>query len=329
MIRIAISLLLAFLILPACKAQTKRALLIGISNYDTKHTLWNPIHGTNDVALLKTALMHNGMTDITELRDSHATYGAICSAFSNLINATTPGDIIYIHLSGHGQPVEDYDGDEKGKDKWDEAFIPYDAPKRYSKGMYEGEHHFTDDVLNRYIEKLRFKAGSKGMIYFSIDACHSGDSYRDEGDNDSNLQDSQYDTISPEAFHESDVPTWSTCNRGSAEGFSRHGKIYSASEAIVQEFILLKQNSRQSPLVMMESCLSTQRSYEIKLRMQGKDFYCGPLSLTIYKTLMNGRNLLTHNADWVKYIKTAFTNVIPGNNPQRLVIETTEHRLCR
>lgn len=157
----------AFAILNGGGAQTRRALLIGISAYDTQQTQWNPIHGTNDVALLRTALRHCGVTDISELRDAEATYKGVCLAMEKLISRTCPGDIVYVHMSGHGQPVEDYDGDEVGKDSWDEAFVPYDAPRTYDKGRYEGERHLTDDKLNRYIEKLRSRAGAKGMVIVS------------------------------------------------------------------------------------------------------------------------------------------------------------------
>jgi hypothetical protein len=70
------------------------------------------------------------------------------------------GDTIYIHLSGHGQPVEDYDFDEP--DGWDESFIPYDAHMVYNKYIYDGRKHLTDDVLHQYYELLRKKIGSLG-----------------------------------------------------------------------------------------------------------------------------------------------------------------------
>lgn len=53
------------------------------------------------------------------------------------------GDIIYIHFSCHGQPVEDIDGDED--DDWDEAIVACDAKKEYLKGVYTGESHIIDD----------------------------------------------------------------------------------------------------------------------------------------------------------------------------------------
>lgn len=138
----------AFAILYGGGAQTRRALLIGISAYDTQQTQWNPIHGTNDVALLRTALRHCGVTDISELRDAGATY--------------------------------------------------------------------------------------KGV------------------------------------------------------------------------------------------CLATQRSYELRLLLRGKDFYCGPLSYIIYKVLRGSSKMLSSDASWVRQVKRRFASALPANNPQRLVIETTQ-----
>ena len=68
----------------------------------------------------------------------------------------TSGDIIYLHFSCHGQPIEDIDGDED--DGWDEALIPFDAKKKYQKGTYTGENHITDDELNSYLKRLTLES---------------------------------------------------------------------------------------------------------------------------------------------------------------------------
>ena len=140
------------------------ALLIGISKYSPKYN-WNAISGTNDVDLIKGML--KGFS-IRELRNEKATYNKIAKEFERLIQQSQPADNVYIHFSGHGQPVEDYDGDET--DGWDEAFVPYDAGDKYIAGVYEGGKHFLDDTLNGYLERLRTKLGPSGNIYVVIDA---------------------------------------------------------------------------------------------------------------------------------------------------------------
>lgn len=331
MMRYVITVILALMMATGCGAQRKRALLVGISNYDKARTQWNSIHGANDVAMMRVALRKQGFSDITELRNGDATFKAICSALDRLIVETAAGDMVYVHMSGHGQPVEDYDGDEKGKDGWDESFVPYDAPRVYRKGVYEGERHLTDDIINGYVERMRLRCGSEGMVLVSIDACHAGDSYRGDDTEDSisadrvgysmSADDAKYIIAAGTLIDE--MPEWSTVSRGSAEGFSRSGKAYSASNVTVSEMNIIKQIRKKADVVIMESCLSTQRSYELKLQLKGRDFFCGPLSYVIYKVLMDGKTNLTKDAGWVMRMKDEYRKVLPKNNPQKLVIETS------
>ena len=131
------------------QAQNKRALLVGLSHYE-KTTGWNDIHGTNDIDLIKSKL--KGFS-IKELRNSSATYDNIISELKSLERESKEGDTVYIHLSGHGQPVEDYNGDEL--DGWDESFIPFDAHMIYNKLTYDGSKHLTDDILHKHYELLQ------------------------------------------------------------------------------------------------------------------------------------------------------------------------------
>ena len=176
-------LLAAIMLFSCMQAQSKRALLIGISNY-SKYDYppdheWDNIHGANDVRLLVPTLTKQGFT-IDTLTNAEATAVNIRKRLENLEKTAEPGDMVYIHLSGHGQPVEDADKDEK--DGWDEAFIPVDAQKRYVKGKYEGENHILDDELNVIFSKIRKKIGPKGFVYVIVDACHAGTSSRGTDD---------------------------------------------------------------------------------------------------------------------------------------------------
>lgn len=132
-----------FIILLVCsfffrlQAQEKRALLVGISKYDTALTgyQWNNINGANDVKLLAPILKAKGFK-VTTLTDEKATHKNIIEGINKLIATSRKGDIIYFHFSGHGQPVEDISGDEV--DGWDEAIIPVDARKVYKKVFMKG-----------------------------------------------------------------------------------------------------------------------------------------------------------------------------------------------
>ena len=81
-----------------------RALLIGISEYSPKYQ-WNSISGTNDIDLIKGVLKD---FSIKELRNKNATFANITKELERLIAQSNPNDVVYIHFSGHGQPIEDY-----------------------------------------------------------------------------------------------------------------------------------------------------------------------------------------------------------------------------
>lgn len=178
--------IIAILIFFSCaiNAQEKRALLIGIGNYPSEYG-WNKIHGQNDVELIRQTLNKQGFCDenISVLIDAEATYSNIMAAFQSLLEISNKNDVIYLQFSGHGQRITDLDGDEV-EDGFDEAWIPYDAHKSYIKGVYEGEKHITDDFLNEYLTKLRFKVSNSGKIIVISDACHSGSGSRGLGNGD-------------------------------------------------------------------------------------------------------------------------------------------------
>ena len=321
--RFNIILIAIFLVSLCSYAQTRRALLVGISEYNTQQTNWSSIHGANDVALMNKALVG---FKVTKLTNSAATYDNITKALNTLIQQTKVGDIIYLHFSGHGQPFEDLDGDED--DGWDEAFVPYDAQMNYKKGVYEGKNHLTDDKLHGYIEQLRKKAGKSGIVYVSIDACHSGESYRGDvfEDEDGCIIDDDFISslnLIPDETDDEDY------ERGSSSGFSMDNKIYAVSRSSAKVHGRIKAAANMSKIVMMEACLSTEKSKELKLTIAGKDgkrsnFYCGPLSYSIYKVLTQSNQRLTTDSSWIASVRSVFEKVRQSNNQQQLVIETSE-----
>ena len=162
------------------EAKTRRAVVIGLGEQLDKS--WSKINGDKDVPLVVSMLKSNGFSDITTLINAKATKAGIVVAFNSLINRSGKGDIVYIHFSGHGQMMTDMNGDEK--DGFDEAWIPYDAYLSYCPSD-RGEKHFSDDEISQYLTRLRAKIGADGTIAVVVDACHSGDSTRDLGENDS------------------------------------------------------------------------------------------------------------------------------------------------
>lgn len=176
MIRHLFLLLITILTLPSAGSATpaRRALVIGLG--EQQDPAWARINGDKDVPLITGMLRANGFSHITTLVNSRASKNAIVNAMNTLVNDSRPGDIVYIHFSGHGQRMTDLDGDED--DGWDEAWIPYDACLAYGPGD-RGEKHLSDDEIAVILGRLRRKVGAEGTIAVVVDACHSGQSTRD------------------------------------------------------------------------------------------------------------------------------------------------------
>ncbi|WP_434684725.1 caspase family protein [Pseudanabaena minima] len=103
--------------------QHKRALLIGINQYDAKEETqnfattttngWLPLHGcVNDVELQKELLIHRfgfAPQDIVTLTDREATRSNIADAIAtHLVAQTLPNDLVIVHFSGHGSRLGNY-----------------------------------------------------------------------------------------------------------------------------------------------------------------------------------------------------------------------------
>lgn len=248
-------------------AQTKRALVIGISEYPQNiDNSWSTIHGTNDTELIVPILKEQGFKT-TKVCNKDATARRIRREIAKLIESCGRGDFIYLHFSGHGQPFEDLNGDED--DGWDESIIPYDAQKVYVKGKYEGINHIIDDELHSYFQKLMSKVGSSGLVCVVIDACHAGNTYMgDEEDEE-------------ETFF-----------RGTKKGFSPNIKDYHPRINAKGSFQIAKKVD-QGDIIVLEACRSYQSNYEIK--QNGK--YYGPLSY--YVGMVLAKQKLTANTSWI------------------------------
>ena len=255
--------------------QSKRALLVGISNYPSvDDNSWDTINGTNDIHLIAKTLKNSGYS-INELSNDEATFEAIRKALSSLASNCNKGDIVYIHFSCHGQPFEDLDGDED--DGWDESIIPYNAPMSYVKGVYEGEHHLTDDMLSNYFNSIRKAVGPSGFVCVVVDACHAGGSSR--GDEDEELY----------------------C-RGTKKGFSPNGKQY-RPPINTQGSFHIKTEKGLSNITILEACRAYQSNHEIK---QNGNYY-GPLSYYVNVVLSSGLYSIS-DLQWVQKVREFMEN---------------------
>ena len=246
-----------FLCAFSAQCQTKRAFLVGISEYTNltqpSDDVWSNIHGANDVELLSQTLKKQEFI-IKKLINKAATANNIRKSLTSFSKKCKLGDIVYLHFSCHGQPFEDYDGDEN--DGWDEALVPCDALKVYMTGKYTGENHITDDELNNYLKTIRNRVGPKGFVYVVIDACHAGSSYRGDENEDSVII------------------------RGTDKGFSKSNKQY-APRIDKRGKIKVEKSVNMANICIIEACRSYQVNSEI--RVDGK--YYGSLSYYVNKAL--------------------------------------------
>ena len=166
-------------VLASYSEAANRALLIGIGEYDQMATGWGRIHGDADVALLKPLLAKRGFTDIVTLTNAEAKKADIVYALRQLAARCKPGDKVYFHFSGHGQPISDENRDEANGKQFDESIIPYDACRdtRKMKGKYVGQFHLIDDELCPLLDRIKKAIGSKGEMFVAVDAC-SARAYR-------------------------------------------------------------------------------------------------------------------------------------------------------
>lgn len=161
---------------------TNRALVVGIGLYDRTKTGWNVIHGDNDAALLLPLLQKRGFSDIVSLVNENATKSKIVAELTSIAQRCEPGDKVYFHFSGHGQPIRDDNRDEGSQKKYDESIIPYDACRdtRKMNGTYHGQYHLIDDELNPLLDAIKKKLGSGGELFVAVDACFSKGIQKDE-----------------------------------------------------------------------------------------------------------------------------------------------------
>lgn len=293
-IKTSIIAIVAFLIGgQTINAETKRALLVGISDYgnvDEDPNKWANISGANDITLLTPAFKAQGFS-VTSLVDSEATHAGITNALEKLAKESKKGDLVYIHFSMHGQPYEDLNGDEE--DGWDEALIPVDAEMLYAEGVYEGNNHLLDDELEVYFNNIRCKLGLEGQLVVILDACHSGTASR--GGDDDHI-------------------------RGTKIGFTRSGKDYTPDRTQeTNDYFTVASAKDQSPVTFIEACRSYQVNREVR-DVETNTWY-GSLSFYIAQTMKDNKTV--GSEEWVEAIKTGMANN-RRLRKQNVVIEKSE-----
>ena len=123
-------LLLSSFLLTAFKVHAEKyALIVALSHFANPdfHTL----HCTNDVPFVQASLEKQGFKkeNIFVLTDSLATKAAVVKAINTLTEKCNPGDIVWIHMTTHGQLLQDFYG--YAADGYAKALVMYDSPHKY------------------------------------------------------------------------------------------------------------------------------------------------------------------------------------------------------
>ena len=218
------------------------------------------------MALLESKLKSKGFK-VTKLVDRKATKRNIISALENLVSSSASGDVVYLHFSGHGQLIQDMNGDENGD--FDQSFVCYDAcfsPNYKVAGQsYRGQNHLIDDELFPYLDSLKRKVSTGGQVVVIFDTCYSEGADRGETGDDPNPN--------------SEVE-WTTTTRGTDYEF----QVNKSSETYL---CTIKHPGNYSngggAITIISACESDKRNYECKAKYSGKKY--GSLSYCISKML--------------------------------------------
>ncbi|MAM62274.1 MAG: hypothetical protein CMH11_12350 [Maritimibacter sp.] len=172
-----ITLCLAVWLGPALARAEVSALLVGVGDYAEGSGIDDLKGPPNDVRLLGEALASRGVRDITVLADhtegaARPTRAAILAALSERAGHVGPGDLVYVHLSGHGSRQKDLNGDET--DGQDEVFLPADATNRAREtGLFVNA--ITDDEIGAALDAIRATGAD---VWLVMDSCNSGTGLR-------------------------------------------------------------------------------------------------------------------------------------------------------
>ncbi|WP_435138548.1 caspase family protein [Pseudopelagicola sp. nBUS_19] len=158
-----------------------RALLVGVSDYDKGTGIADLRGPKNDVLLMQDVLKQRGATDVVIVADGvegagQPTLAGIEAGFAQITAQAETGDLIYIHLSGHGTRQHDLEGDET--DGLDEVFLPSNVTG-VKNGGRTIPNALTDDRIGALVAGIRAKGAD---VWLVMDSCHSGSGMRNISD---------------------------------------------------------------------------------------------------------------------------------------------------
>ena len=171
------SILLAFIQFD-CDAQTKKALIVAIANFDDIG--WPSLGSMNDYEILNTTFQKQGFEkqNITLLSGDKTSKADVVAGINKFTASLNSGDVVIVEFSTHGVQVQDMSGDEV--DGLDEAIVCKNSPRKIDDSNIKNikQDFLLDDEMGEIVNDMRLKIGSKGDLLFLMDFCHSGSSTR-------------------------------------------------------------------------------------------------------------------------------------------------------
>ena len=151
---------------------TKHALIVAVSEYKQKDDI-SELASDKDALILNQLLLDMGFAkeNILSIGKKQATRSGIINKWNELHSRVKPGDVVYIHYSGHGSQVIDLNGDEE--DGLDEVWVTYDAVYDTEKELLDPQSVLIDDDIEQLKYSIRKKLGDEGHFLLTTDSCHN------------------------------------------------------------------------------------------------------------------------------------------------------------
>ena len=97
------------------------------------------------------------------------TYRNLVAAFKAVTGTAAPGDLVYVHYSGHGARAATLWPNHKAPERWDEGLVPCD--------IADPQAQYLRDLELAYLLKRMVDKGL--VVTVVLDCCHSGGATRD------------------------------------------------------------------------------------------------------------------------------------------------------
>jgi hypothetical protein len=160
---------LVCLLVPAPVAAETRALLIGVSRYQS--SVMPDLRGpANDLTAMDALVRGIGASDVTTLRDGQVTRTSVESALQSIGLRAREGDWILLYYSGHGAQAA-----AQARSAADGNFDQFLPLPGFDPARQDPERFIVDKDFYAW---LKLYVPAEARVLMLVDSCHSGSMYR-------------------------------------------------------------------------------------------------------------------------------------------------------